>query len=124
MTSDLNIISYFIYLPVMSLIIIKVGLVCYTNGLDWMLRLFGDEDFVHTVNKLLLVGYYLLNIGYVAISLRFWPDVLTHAELLEELTRMAGVILLILALLHFTNMAAIGLYYRRAAPQNKTTKTT
>lgn len=123
MTANLNILSYLIYFPLMSLIIIRVGRTCHDNGIIWMDRLFTDRDFVRRVNKLLLIAYYLLNIGYVAITLQEWPIIDTYTTLFEELATNAGLILLMLALLHFFNIGVIWLYHNRLAAAEPTTKT-
>ena len=56
------------------------------------------------VNKLLVVGFYLLNIGFVALYLRVGDAVLTSRQLVETLSVKLGVVLLALGVIHLTNV--------------------
>ncbi len=104
----MNLLAYLIYLAVTYLITVNVGLSFYRNGRLYMLALFkGDEKLSDTLNRLLLVGYYLLNLGYAAVMIRFWKKVVSWPELLASLCTMTGTIMLSLAVIHFCNMAVI-----------------
>jgi len=73
-----------------------------------------DEKLTDFINRILLVGYYLLNLGYAALMLRLWQTISTWAELFASIASMTGKILLTLAVMHFYNMGVILLisYYR------------
>lgn len=104
----MNLLAYLIYLVVTYLITVHVGLSFYRNGRLYILNVFqGDEKFADTVNRLLLLGYYLLNLGYAAIMIRFWKRIVSWPELLESLSTMTGIIMLSLAVIHFCNMTLI-----------------
>jgi hypothetical protein len=91
-----------------------VGLRFYRNGKIYILRLFrGDEKLTDFINKMLLVGYYLLNLGYATIMLSTWKTIHSWTEIVYSVFTMTGKIMLTLAILHFINMAAIFLFSRR-----------
>ena len=120
MNIDLNIVSYLIYLPIMFYITIRVGWLCYKNGEKWTMELYHDEEFVKAVNNLLLLGYYLVNIGYVLLAISFWEPIQNVAQMLQVLGTRIGGILLLLALLHYFNIAALSVWhYIKVKPTKK-----
>lgn len=108
-----TIITYTIYLSIGTLITVVVGRDLYLNGFHLILNLFDDEQLTHTISKLLLTGYYLVNIGYVALTLTQIGGVDTTAAMLEQLALNFGRILLILSYLHFQNIAILGILSKR-----------
>lgn len=104
----MNTLAYIIYLAITYLITVHIGLIFYRNGRVYILGLLNnDERLTDFVNKLLLVGYYLLNLGYAALMLRFWGTVSSWTGLLVSLCSMTGRIILGLGLMHFCNMGLI-----------------
>lgn len=103
-----NTIAYIIYLIITYLVTVHVGMIFYRNGRLYILNLFlGDEAITNSINKILLTGYYLLNLGYAAVMISFWDRVDTYTEMLASIATMTGRILLTLGLIHFLNMAVI-----------------
>ena len=104
----MNILAYIIYLVITYLITVHVGMVFYKNGRHYILGLMkGEAIITDAINKILLVGYYLLNLGYAALMLTTWELVTSYTELVLSIVIMVGRILLTLALIHFANMGAI-----------------
>ena len=103
-----NIYAYIIFLAVMIFIIVVVGKYLFTNGRVFLVALLnGNEPLANQINKLLLIAYYLFNIGYSCIRLRLWPK-LTHPEMLfSSLASNIGTLVLILAATHYLNMLII-----------------
>lgn len=111
----MNTLAYIIYLSITYLITVHVGLRFYRNGRIYILTIFqGDQQLADFVNKLLLVGYYLLNLGYAAIMIRFWDTITSWADLVSSIGTMTGRIMLTLAVIHFANMGIIYLIRERA----------
>ena len=105
---NFNILGYTIYLFVTIFIIFKVGMVFYRNGYVFILSLFhGDTVFTNHVNKVLLLGYYLLNIGYAFLSIRMWSAIVTVQYLISELAFRIGGLMALLALMHYFNMLVL-----------------
>jgi hypothetical protein len=59
------------------------------------------------INELLLIGYYLFNIGYAFLKLRQWEKVNNLETLFSSLATSIGVLIFILALVHYFNMLVI-----------------
>ena len=74
-----------------------------------------NETLAVAVNQLLVVGFYLLNRGFVAIFLR--ASHATHGSgrlALEELSTKVGTVSVVLGLVHFTNVWTFNIYRNRA----------
>lgn len=56
------------------------------------------------VNRLLVVGFYLLNLGYALLSLRIGASELTFVEAIEHLSMKLGALMLTLGAVHFGNL--------------------
>ncbi|PUZ25613.1 hypothetical protein DCC81_15170 [Chitinophaga parva] len=101
----MNTLAYLIYLFLTYLITVRVGLLFYRNGRLFILELLhGDAALAQFINRALLVGYYLVNLGYAALMLQRWSTVNNPMELLVSITTMTGKIMLTLAFMHFANM--------------------
>jgi len=75
------------------------------------MELYHDEEFVKAINNLLLLGYYLVNIGYVLLVISFWEPIQSVAQMLQVLSTRIGGILLLLAILHYFNIAALSVWH-------------
>jgi hypothetical protein len=104
----MNIIAYVFYIIVTYLITVRVGRIFYTNGRHYILSILkGDERLTDFINKILLTGYYLMNLGYATIMLRFWKTITSWTDLIASVSNMTGRIILSLAVMHFINMYTI-----------------
>jgi len=100
-----NIVSYLIYVPVTVAITIWVASTLFKNGRIFLVDIFhGNDLLADSVNKLLLVGFYLINIGYAIYTLRIFGDILSVQEVMERLSTKLGAIILILGGMHFFNL--------------------
>lgn len=109
----MNILAYIVYLLITFVITIKVGRIIYRNGHCYIHEILaGDDHLGDNINKLLLTGYYLFNLGYATIMIYTWQDVTSVDMLISSVSIMAGRIVLTLALMHYMNMAAIYLFGR------------
>ena len=111
-----NLTAYIIYLLIATILTVFVGKNLHSNGYYLILDLFENEVFTRTVNNLLLTGYYLVNLGYVAITITSFPDISSSLVLLEVLASKLGAITLILGSLHFNNI--IILHFLSSRKQN------
>jgi hypothetical protein len=110
-TPGMNTIAYLLYIVVTYCITVHVGLSFYRNGRIYILNMLeGDEVLTNSINRLLLTGYYLLNLGYAALMIRSWPTMHSWLDIFVSIGVMTGRIMLILSVIHYANMAAI-LYY-------------
>lgn len=100
-----NLLTYFIYLPVTIIITIYIGWLFYKHGEVFLLGLFNNNKaLVQRINNILLLGYYLTNIGYAILSISNWETLISLHQMLTSLSRSLGTIILGLALLHFNNV--------------------
>lgn len=104
----MNILAYIIYLFITCLVTVRVGFLFFRNGRVYILGLLeGDVSLADFINRILLVGYYLVNLGYAVVMISCWSEVHTWLELLTSITVMTGRILLTLSVMHYINMAVI-----------------
>lgn len=100
-----NVITYSIYLPIICLIMIKVGWVVYKNGEIFLTNLFNhNKNLAKSINRILLIGYYLTNIGYAIITIAYWKNITSLQGIIGSLTDTLGKIILLLAILHYNNI--------------------
>jgi len=105
---NLNIIGYVIYLLITTFIIIKVGKICYRNGNIYVAQLIPEhEDLCQKTNQVLLIGYYLLNLGYCAMTLISWDKIISYSQLIEIISTKTATIICIIAMLHYFNIFII-----------------
>lgn len=102
---NLNLVAYSVFIGMMVFIIVVVGKICYKNGNIFVAQLIpGHLELCQQINKILLIGYYLVNIGYCAVNLSFWQTITSLPMLLEMISlKMAGIII-ILSGLHYLNI--------------------
>ena len=65
-----KVIMYVVYLAVSIALTVWVGRTFFRNGKVFLEDAFADERLAGSVNHLLVVGFYLLNLGYVSVAMR------------------------------------------------------
>lgn len=99
---------YGFYLCITILVTIWVAKTLSKNGRIFLIDAFlGDENLADSVNRLLVVGFYLINIGYVAVSLKLGLKPLNSTDAIEILSSKIGWVILILGAMHFFNLFAL-----------------
>jgi hypothetical protein len=106
----MQIAGFIIYLGITGYITVYVGQVLFKNGRHFILKMLEEEALTDAVNRILLAGYYLVNLGYVSIMLTMRQPADTFAELIASLSVSIGRIVLTLGIMHYFNIAAITLY--------------
>ena len=97
--------AYLIYLPVSLAMTIWVARTLHQNGRVFLIQAFhGREDMADSVNHLLVVGFYLINVGFITAALRLGEKPRDLQELIEFLSWKLGVVLLVLGAMHFFNI--------------------
>ncbi|MDZ5442403.1 hypothetical protein U2F26_06610 [Micromonospora sp. 4G57] len=114
---DVKVWMYLIYLAVSIGLTVWVARALSRNGLVFLEEVFADRRLADAVNSLLVVGFYLLNLGYVTVAMKHADPVSTTSQALEELSMKVGWVLLVLGLLHFFNVFALGRYRRNRLRQ-------
>jgi hypothetical protein len=67
----------------------------------------GNDSLADAINNMLLVGYYLVNIGYCIATLRIWEKISFVTELIEILSLKIGIIIFTLGLMHLFNITVL-----------------
>ena len=84
---------------------IWVARTLHRNGRVFLLEAFkGREEMADSVNHLLVVGFYLINFGFILLYLRFGTKPETLVEGIEYIATKLGVVLLVLGAMHFFNI--------------------
>jgi len=68
---DLRLVDYLIYLAASAMVTVYVGRTLYRRGRAFLVSVFKEEGLADSVNHLLVVGFYLVNFGAVAIAVLF-----------------------------------------------------
>jgi hypothetical protein len=99
---------YFSYLLITVVLTMWVARTLFRSGRVFLLDAFaGNEALADSVNHLLVVGFYLINIGYIALALKTTSSLSTLREVIELESGKIGVVLLILGGMHFFNIAVL-----------------
>jgi hypothetical protein len=111
---NFNIVSYLIYLSITTFIIVVVGKICYKNGTVFVSQIIPNHiDLCQKVNQVLLLAYYLLNIGYCAMTLIQWKTIETVPEIVETIASETSIIVLMISVLHYINIFIITKYIQK-----------
>jgi len=102
---DFLLITYSAYVIVTLLLTVWVGRTLFVNGKVFLMEIFiGDELLVDSINKLLLIGFYLINFGYALKNLIVKDKIVSATESVEMLSVKIGVIIIVLGVMHFLNL--------------------
>ena len=97
--------TYFLYLIISIAITIWVAHVLHSRGRIFLVEIFhSNEGFADSINDLLVVGFYLVNLGYVTLALKYGRKPQDFDESIEFLATKVGSVLLILGAMHFFNL--------------------
>lgn len=103
-----NILGYSIYLIFTFTVIVKVGLLCYKHGKVYSLQIFnGDTELTERTNNILLLCYYLFNLGYCLITIYSWQKINDWQHCISSVCSKTGFILLTVGILHLLNIITI-----------------
>ena len=105
--------AYLTYIFISVLITIFVSRTLSKNGEVFLIDGFkGDRELAQSVNHLLVVGFYLLNLGFVLLKLEASSGIDSLEKLLIYLSSNLGLVLFILGIMHFFNMYVITRFRR------------
>lgn len=108
-------VTYLTYLVISIAMTVWVARTLSTNGLVYLVDgLGGNQALAVSTNHLLTVGFYLLNIGYIALTLKERVKPTDMASAMELLVSKLGWVLLFLGAMHFFTMIVISSMRRRA----------
>lgn len=103
------------YLVTSVALTVWVARTLVTHGRVFLVDSFrGNAALADSVNHLLAVGFYLTNVGYVALALRFGDKPTDLLGAIEFTSTKIGLVLIVLGVMHFANMALFTTMRRRA----------
>ena len=112
---DPKVLTYLLYLAVTVPLTVWVGRALTRHGEVFLLDVFrGDERLAHAVNQLLVIGFYLLNLGYLSFFMTSGADVQTGQQVMELLSTKVGAVALVVGAVHFLNVWFLNAMRRRA----------
>ena len=115
------ILLYALYLAITVTVTIWVARTLFKNGKVFLVDIFhGNKELADAVNNLLVVGFYLINIGYTVSALRVVENLVDTRMLVEILSIKIGTIILILGCMHFLNMFIFFSLRKRAMIEKRT----
>jgi hypothetical protein len=116
---SVEIITYLVYLAISIALTIWVAHTLHKNGRVFLVDVFhGNEPLADSVNHLLVVGFYLINLGYVSLALKLGYNLASAKEGIEALSTKVGMVLLVLGGMHFFNLLVFSRMRRRATLRN------
>jgi hypothetical protein len=105
---------YLLYLAITLAITIWVAHTLSKNGIVFLEQCFGqNETLARSTNHLLVVGFYLVNIGFITLTLSLGSEPHTLPEAMRFLSAKVGLAVLVLGAMHFFNMGAIARFGRK-----------
>jgi len=106
---------YFSYLAISIALTIWVARTLHSNGRIFLVDAFhGNEKLADAVNHLLVVGFYLINVGYITLALKTTAALATLRQVIELESYKIGVVLLILGVMHVFNIMIFARMRNRA----------
>ena len=107
--------TYLIYVALSIGLTVWVARTLFKNGRIFLVDVFhGNEALADSVNRLLVVGFYLINLGYVSLALREESTFVGASEAIEVLSWKIGLVLLVLGAMHFLNLYVFSKIRRNA----------
>jgi len=104
---------YVLYLAACAALTIVVGSALKRSGRVVMTAVLGDERLADAVSRLLVVALYLLNLGYVALTLGASGHVTSAGQAVRVLSVKIGEELLVLGGLHLASILIVARIRRR-----------
>jgi hypothetical protein len=97
--------TYALYALISLSLTVWVAQTLHKNGRLFLIDAFhGNTAMADAVNHLLQVGFYLVNVGFVSLFLRFGDTPTDAVSSVEYISTKIGIVLLALGGMHFFNM--------------------
>jgi hypothetical protein len=111
--------TYISYVVLSVVLTVWVAQTLHKNGRVFLVEVFNNnEALADSVNHLLVVGFYLINFGYVSLALKMSQYPENAAQGIESLSWKIGLVLLVLGGMHFMNLLIFQRIHRRPKFKN------
>ena len=102
---NLNTLTFILYVLIAANTTIFVGRALYVNGEVFLERIFASmPKVIKPLNKILLIGFYLINLGFILAFFSQKNDIVSGAQCLNFLTTKLGIVYLLLGTMHLFNI--------------------
>jgi hypothetical protein len=102
---ETTLLAYLAYVLISVGLTVWVGRTLHKNGRAFLIDVFHERaDLADSVNHLLVVGFYLVNFGYMSLALKLASRVASATEAVEALSYKVGLVLVVLGGMHFFNL--------------------
>ena len=109
-------LAYGLYLVISIGMTIWVARTLSTNGEVFLIQCFGhNAELARSTNHLLVVGFYLVNIGFITLTLSNGSEPQTWPQMIRFLSGKVGLAVIVLGGMHFFNMHAIARFGRKVS---------
>lgn len=116
---DLRLVEYALYLVISVGLTVWVGKALHRNGSRYLAETLKDRALAGSVNQLLVVGFYLVALGGVALLLQVDVGLASAADVIRAVATKVGLVLLLLGALHLVTMLVLSRLHGPAAPAGK-----
>ena len=107
-------LAYLLYLLISIGMTVWVARTLSKNGEVFLIQCFGhDATLARSTNHLLVVGFYLINIGFITMTLQYGAEPHSWPEATRFLSSKVGLAVFVLGGMHFFNMHAIAKFGRK-----------
>lgn len=107
-SDSLTYLEYGIYFVVSLAVTIWVGRTLFRSGRPFLVDAFhGNDTMADSVNNLLIIGFYLVNAGFMLLFLSSKEHPKTGIEVVEHLSKSVGVVVVVLGVMHFINLVVL-----------------
>lgn len=104
----LTFLEYGIYFVLSLAVTIWVGRTLFRSGRPFLVEAFhGNETMADSVNNLLIIGFYLVNAGFMLLFLSSKEHPKNGIEVVEHLSKSVGVVVVVLGVMHFINLIVL-----------------
>lgn len=114
---DIMVWTYGCYLLMSVALTVWVAHTLSKNGLIFLVDVFGSPELAKSINHLLIVGFYLINLGWISLVLKISERIYSVQVSIEALSGKMGFVLLTLGFMHFFNLLIFSII--RAHKTNK-----
>jgi hypothetical protein len=112
---------YAIYIAISLAMTVWVARTLHSNGRIFLIDAFrGNEALADAVNHLLVVGFYLVNLGFILLALKTGYAMSNLRAVLEVESWKLGVVVTILGIMHVLNIVILSLM--RFGTRNRTAR--
>jgi hypothetical protein len=101
-------IYYALYIAISAALTVWVAHSLSTRGRIFLIQFMdGNQQLADSVNHLLVVGFYLVNLGYAMLALSYGDKPHSIEQAIEWMSFKVGLVLVVLGATHYFNMAMI-----------------